>query len=174
MNLSVLFIISLFFTGLNNPTTSIETSDGGVLHYYNEGCLPADGSSCDIVIEKFTKGNDLEWKSIIGGNSWDYIESVLEIEDGFLVLGNTSSYGNGNLDVYLTKLDRNGKEQWFNTYGAFFNDYGRTITPSDEHKGYVIEGQKQQCSTPNVSSDCYLEPLYIKIDAVGVALEANF
>lgn len=165
-----LFSLLLVFIFPSSPNNTITTKDGGSLHYYNQGCLPADGSTCDIVIEKFTKTKELEWKTIVGGNSWDYIEMVLETEDGFIVLGNTSSYGQGNLDVYVTKLSPQGEQEWFKTYGGFFNDYGRTIAASSEHEGFFIEGQQQKCSTPNVSNDCYLESLYISIDPKGRVL----
>ena len=59
----------------------------------------------------------------------DYVEDILEVEDGYLVLGQTGSYGVGNNDVYLTKLDLLGNELWFKTYSDSLNDYGRVITP---------------------------------------------
>ncbi|MCW1953934.1 MAG: hypothetical protein KIH80_007165 [Flavobacteriia bacterium] len=109
------------------------------------------------------------------GNSWDYVEDVLEVKDGYLVLGNTGSYGRGNNDVYLTKLIKKGKEQWFRTYGGFFNDYGRSITPSeDPDGGYLITGEKQHCLKENVSEDCYMKPLLIKVNEIGDNLYDNY
>lgn len=154
---------------------SISTTDGGTLKFYNVECYSDNGEKCDIIIEKYTKKNTLHWKARIGGSSWDYVESVLEVEDGFLVLGNTSSYGKGNLDVYVTKLSKDGKEQWFRTYGGFFNDYGRSIEPSgDEDGGFIIKGEKQHCLKEKVSQDCYLKPLLIKINSTGDNLYDNY
>ena len=115
-----------------NPVSTpnqVVTTDGGVLKYYDTACYGTDGTDCDIIVEKY-KDDALQWKTVIGGNSWDYAEAVLEVEDGYFVLGITGSYGVGNNDVYLTKLDLEGKEEWFRTYDGFLNDYGRTITPS--------------------------------------------
>ncbi len=129
-------LISLIYFLLASSTEkSISTSDGGTLKYYNIECYSDNGEKCDIIIEKYSIDKKLIWKTIIGGTSWDYVEDVLEIEDGFLVLGNTSSYGNGNLDIYVTKLNLEGTEKWFRTYGGFFNDYGRTIEPSGDEDG---------------------------------------
>jgi hypothetical protein len=68
----------------------------------------------------------------------------------------------------VVKLDPHGKEQWFRTYGAFFNEYGRTIAPSgDQDGGYIIKGERQHCLKENVSQDCYMKPLTIKINEIG-------
>jgi hypothetical protein len=166
-------ILLLTFWLIINPSKQeIATTDGGKIKFYNTECYTkdgvSDGSICDIILEKYTDSGKLEWKTKIGGNSWDYVEAVLEVANGYLVLGNTSSYGVGNLDVYLTKLDANGKEQWFRTYGGFFNDYGRTIAPSgDADGGYIIKGEKQHCIEQNVSEKCYTKPLFIKVAENG-------
>ena len=169
-------IIAIFYLlFLNSTENSISTSDGGSLKYYNIECYGNNGKKCDIIIEKYSVDKKLVWKTKIGGASWDYVEDVLEIEDGFLVLGNTSSYGKGNLDVYVTKLNLEGTEKWFRTYGGFFNDYGRTIEPSgDDDGGYVIKGEKQHCLKENVSSECYMKPLLIKINDIGDNLFDNY
>ena len=85
-------IIAIFYLlFLNSTENSISTSDGGSLKYYNIECYGNNGKKCDIIIEKYSVDKKLVWKTKIGGDSWDYVEDVLEIEDGFLVLGNTSS-----------------------------------------------------------------------------------
>jgi hypothetical protein len=149
------------------------TSDGGKIKFYETDCYGSDGSDCDIIVEKY-KDKMLLWKTLIGGNSWDYVENVLEVDDGYLILGNTGSYGAGNNDVYLTKLDGSGKEIWFETYGGFFNDYGRTIDTYDYPDGYIIEGEKQHCLTENVSNECYMEDFFIHVDGNGINLQDNF
>lgn len=169
------FLISLLLVAfIPNDYEELNTSDGGIIKYYHTDCYGSDGTNCDIIIEKYING-ELQWKTIVGGNSWDYVEDVLEVKDGFLVLGNTGSYGVGNNDVYLTKLDLEGNEKWFRTYGGFFNDYGRTIKPSnDYHKGYIIRGEKQHCLTQNVSEKCYMEDLFIRVGENGDNLFDNY
>ena len=112
----MMIILALFLALIANPHNSNEkaTSDGGKIIFYDTDCYGSDGTDCDIIVEKYL-GEKLEWSAKVGGNSWDYAEDVLEVEDGYLVLGNTGSYGIGNNDVYLTKLDRKGNELWFRT-----------------------------------------------------------
>jgi len=145
----------------------LNTSDGGYIKYYDTNCYGSDGTDCDIIVLKYLNDN-IQWKTTIGGNSWDYVEDILELEDGYFVLGQTGSYGVGNNDIYLTKLDLMGNELWFRTYGDSLNDYGREITPSNVHKNeYIIKGEKQNCPTPNDWKNCYLQELVIKVNGKG-------
>ncbi|MDC1064417.1 helix-turn-helix transcriptional regulator [Flavobacteriaceae bacterium] len=145
----------------------LKTSDGGYIKYYDTNCYGSDGTDCDIIVLKYLNDN-IQWKTTIGGNSWDYVEDILEVEDGYLVLGQTGSYGVGNNDVYLTKLDLLGNELWFKTYGDSLNDYGRVINPSNENNNeYIIKGEKQNCPKPNDWENCYMEELVIKINGKG-------
>jgi len=143
------------------------TSDGGIIKYYDTNCYGSDGSDCDIIILKYLNDN-LQWKTTIGGTSWDYVKDLLEVEDGYFILGHTGSYGVGNNDVFLTKLDKNGTELWFRTYGAQYNDYGLNISASKTNKNeYVIEGLEQFCPTQNNFNDCYMKELVIIINEAG-------
>ena len=145
----------------------LNTSDGGYIKYYDTNCYGSDGTDCDIIVLKYLNDN-IQWKTTIGGNSWDYVEDILEVKDGYLVLGQTGSYGVGNNDVYLTKLDLLGNELWFKTYGDSLNDYGRVITPSNENNNeYIIKGEKQNCPKPNDWENCYMEELVFKINGKG-------
>ncbi len=145
----------------------LNTSDGGYLKYYDTNCYGSDGTDCDIIVLKYLNDN-IQWKTTIGGNSWDYVEDILELEDGYFVLGQTGSYGVGNNDVYLTKLDLMGNELWFRTYGDSLNDYGREIAVSNVHKNeYIIKGEKQNCPTPNDWENCSMQELVIKINGKG-------
>lgn len=152
----------------------LNTSDGGYIKYYDTNCYGSDGTDCDIIVLKYLNDN-IQWKTTIGGNSWDYVEDILETEDGYFVLGQTGSYGVGNNDVYLTKLDLMGNELWFKTYGDSLNDYGRVITPSNDNKNeYIIKGEKQNCPTPNDWGNCYMEELVIKVNGKGDNLYDNY
>ena len=147
----------------------LNTSDGGHIKYYDTNCYGSDGKDCDIVVIKHLNDR-VQWETKIGGNSWDYVEDILEVDNGYLVLGQTSSYGVGNNDVYLTKLDLMGNELWFRTHGDFLNDYGRLILPSNDNESeYIIKGEQQNCPIPIPDDwvNCYMKELLIKINSNG-------
>src|SRR4051812_14033423 len=59
------------------------------------------------------------WASVYGGMQYDRGRGITQTFDkGYVVCGPTSSYGMGNTDVYLLKVDSAGKFQWHNTFGG--------------------------------------------------------
>ena len=63
---------------------------------------------------------------------------ILSIDDGYIVAGLTTSFGNGNYDVYLIKTDGSGNIQWSQTLGLY-NDVGRSVQQTTDG-GYIITG----------------------------------
>ena len=57
----------------------------------------------------------------------------------YIVAGSTSSYGAGNTDVYLVKVDSMGFPIWEKTFGGFGNDVGRSVIQLPD-SGYVVAG----------------------------------
>ena len=125
-------------------------------------------SSCDILVIVKDDQGEVLWQKIVGGSSYDKASSAIPTFDGgFLVLGSTSSFGQGNYDILLVKLTNDGEFLWQKTYGGFFNDYAQEITNSASGNGFLIKGSKQTCSTPNVSSDCQMSSWEFEIDISG-------
>jgi len=56
----------------------------------------------------------IEWNRTYGGKSFDAIESVIAVPDGFVLAGSTYSFGDGSKysDAWLIKTDKEGKELW--------------------------------------------------------------
>lgn len=56
---------------------------------------------------------------VFGGQSYDEgIASFRSLDRGYMLIGNSSSYGNGQSDIWLIKLDSNGNFLWHKTYGS--------------------------------------------------------
>lgn len=124
---------------------------------------------CDIEVTRKDKVGQILWQQTFGGTSYDRGGGVVSTEDGgCLVVGSTSSFGAGNYDVLLLKIDSNGDLIWQKTYGGFFNEYGKSISRLPDHNGYVIEGTQQTCGTPNVSNDCIDYVWVFEVDKDGV------
>jgi hypothetical protein len=87
-------------------------------------------------------------------------------DGGYLVVGSTSSSGNGNYDVLLVKVGPSGDIIWQKTYGEFFNDYGLNIT-SIEDNLYLVDATRQICQTMNVSNECKDQQWSFKVDPFG-------
>ncbi|MEM7085647.1 MAG: serine hydrolase domain-containing protein [Bacteroidota bacterium] len=105
-----------------------------------------DGRSSQILLTKnYENGNEI-WSKQYGGKAYEQAKSIIQTKDGgYLIVGATSSFGNGNYDAYVIKVDHKGKEQWSNSYGDFYNEYG--YTAEETQTGYLIKGSKQYCSS---------------------------
>ena len=60
--------------------------------------------------------------------------------NGYLLAGTTRSYGEGSEDLYLIKLNEFGHLSWLETYGGSYQDFVRSIIPSDDN--FIIIGDQ--------------------------------
>ena len=103
------------------------------------------------------------WEKNFGGSGDDFGNFVQQTTDGgYIITGETYSYGNGNgySDVYLMKIDGNGVEQWSQTFGGTDDDEGKSVQQTTDG-GYIISGKTR--SFGNGNSNVYL----IKTDGNG-------
>ena len=116
-----------------------QTDDGGyiIAGYTNSFGV---GSSYNIWLIKTNAGGALQWQKTFGGRWKDYGYSVQQTTDGgYIVTGETSSFGSGDYDIWLIKTDAQGNMEWENTFGGIGVDRGRDgIQTADG--GYIVTG----------------------------------
>ena len=135
-----------------------ETNDGGLLI---TGYTFSHGSGdADILIIKTDSYGNIVWTKSFGGIGSEYGNGCIEIEDGFLIVGYTTSFGEGSKDVYLIKIDKDGNELWSKTYGGPSWDVGMSVCETEDG-GYLICGYTHSYGAGE--EDVYL----IKIDFNG-------
>jgi len=101
------------------------------------------------------------WTHTYGGTSWDFGRSVQQTSDGgYIVVGETESYGAGYQDIYLIKTDGDGNTDWSHTYGGLDNEFGNSVQQTSDG-GYIIVGYTFSYGVG--STDVYL----IKTDGNG-------
>jgi hypothetical protein len=94
-------------TGTNSCNGLWATADGGFILV---GSTDARGQGgYDVWLVKVDAGGDTEWTRTFGGIDWDYGNAVQQTADGgYVVAGNTGSFGAGANDVYVVKTDESG------------------------------------------------------------------
>lgn len=142
--------------------------DGGTVSVSTIGSRYGNSSTILLTKNK-ANGNEI-WTQMFGGKSYDKASSVYQLEDGFLIVGSTSSYGKGNYDMFVIRTDLNGNKRWQNSYGTFYNDYGYTaeVTPT----GFSIKGTQQKCTSNSdvFNRSCTTNVWLIEIDKNGKEL----
>lgn len=122
-----------------------ETSDEGFFAFMKStaGALPGSIKPCnpvtnwhDAVLVKLSKNGEIEWNRCYGGKDSDQFNIGIEINDGYLMVG-TSSSDDGDLegagyhlgyvnmqmqqkspDIWLLRLDYDGNVVWSRCYGG--------------------------------------------------------
>jgi hypothetical protein len=100
---------------------------------------------------------EIEWQNTIGGSSYDYLYSCLQVSDGGYILSGQSSSNisgdktensYGGSDYWVVKIDSAGNIQWQNTIGGGNADNLKLIRSTPDG-GYVLGGE----SFSNISGD---------------------
>ncbi|SFN91999.1 Por secretion system C-terminal sorting domain-containing protein [Chryseobacterium oleae] len=109
-----------YFSGQNHDylSASVATQEGGFLlsgtSYSGKGLDKKEDSKggSDIWLIRINEFGDELWQKTLGGSSDEEARSVIQTTDlGFFVAGNVqnSSKGYGSKDVWVSRLDKNGK-----------------------------------------------------------------
>ena len=119
----------------------------------------------DMYVLKVDEDGNEVWSNHFGGSNFDAAFSLCKTvnEDGYILLGNTASYGEGSKDIYAVKITNAGAEDWSKTYGGTGVDLGRGIIRTSDD-AYVICGYTE--SSGAGEDDMYI----LKIDADGDTL----
>ena len=124
-------IAGSYVSGLVN-----KTSDGG---YIMTGYIRA-GAIDGISLIKTNANGDTVWTRAYGGGGAEEGRDVHQTTDGgYIIAGNTNSFGAGGSDMYLIKTDANGDTIWTKTYGGPEAEQCTSVKQTNDG-GYLIVG----------------------------------
>ncbi|MBK8562734.1 MAG: hypothetical protein IPN76_05165 [Saprospiraceae bacterium] len=136
-----------------------ETPDHG---YLVVGELrPTQLADLNVLLLKISADGQKLWSKQFGGAGDDKGFRIIPTtaSGGYLIVGTTSSFGNGEKDAYLVKIDAQGDEVWSKTYGTAGDEDGYSVVEVAD--GYFLAGTADNAA--NGTKDGYL----VKVDFNG-------
>jgi len=129
--------------------SAAKTSDGGFILVGLTSSWGAGGSDAWIV--KIDGNGEVLWNETHGGKLEDTARGIAVSNDnGFLVVGYTNSFGHGDYDFLLLKINENGTFLWNRTYGGPASDKAIAVAQSDA--GFIVVGETQSQGAGNVDA----------------------
>jgi hypothetical protein len=122
-------------SGGENSFSVQQTSDGG---FIIAGATNSFGmGSSDVYLIKTDSSGDSVWTKTYGGTSTEIGVSVHQtLDDGYIIAGYTSSFGEGGFDVYLIKTCPDGSIGRCKRNCFTFDDLDETISDAEiDNKG---------------------------------------
>lgn len=114
----------------------------------------------DVFLVKTDNLGNVIWQNTYGGEEEDVAQSIKQTEDGgFIITGWSTSFGSGDIDVMILKIDELGNEEWTSYFGGNQRDQGYDVFELAD--GYIITGYTE--SYGNGSFDMWI----IKTDELG-------
>jgi uncharacterized delta-60 repeat protein len=117
-----------------------ETSDGGFIVVGYQEDVSDEPPLRDTWVLKLNSTGNVMWQKTYGGSSDDLAYSIQQTSDGgFIVAGETRSFGIGSPNCWVLKLDANGNVIWQKTYGGSNYDRAYSIRQTSDG-GFIVAG----------------------------------
>ena len=142
-----------------------QTSDGG---YIVAGDTWPDHKAMyidyNIWVLKLNSLGNVTWQKTYGGDGWDKAYSIQQTSDGgYIVAGYTRSFGAGESDAWVLKLDRNGEIPGCNIMGTSFANVCNVSS------GYVTNATVESTNASATEEDPIHEATSAKLAVICTA-----
>ena len=136
-----------------------QTRDRG---YIVSGITASSGAGGgDLWVFKLDSNGTIQWQRIYGGGARDCAYPIQQTSDGgYVVAGETYSFGAGENDFWILKLDPAGLNQWQYTYGGSKIEFPYSLQQTGDG-GYIVAGQSD--SFGNNGADFWI----LKLNSTG-------
>ena len=150
----------------------LQTADGGFIVI---GYTASFSSGLnDAWLLKLDSNGDIEWDEMYGGEGNEEGVCVQQTNDGgYIVAGQTNSYGAGRTDAWIFKTDANGDIVWEKTFGEELGDLAEWIEQTSDG-GYIFTGIFGIYSEGLIKYNIYSDFWLVKIDEDGNKLWERF
>ena len=131
----------------------------------------------DAYVAKLDNKGHVVWARTYGGTGYEDFNDILPTPDGgFIAIGSaTSDDGDvtghhGDEDVWLVKLDSEGKIQWQKCYGGIMEDHGNFIVQTPSGYAFCAGAASADGDLKHLSTHGLLDAWIVKISFSGKIL----
>ncbi|ASJ03528.1 hypothetical protein A3L09_09810 [Thermococcus profundus] len=109
-------------------------------------------SNVDAWVLRLDEDGNIKWQKTYGGNERDEAYMVAIAPNGdIVIIGHTISFGAGDVDVWVLRLDEKGNVKWQKTYGGNERDGAYAVAIAD-NGDIIVAGYTYSFSTGKVDS----------------------
>jgi hypothetical protein len=118
-----------------------QTSDEGYIITGHTGYPMNYSVDSNVWLVKTDNNGYQQWNRTFGGVGWDEGFSVDQTaDDGYVIAGETKSFGDGESDIWVIRTNDSGIETWNITLGGSNEDIGESVQQTSD-KGFIIAGR---------------------------------
>jgi hypothetical protein len=155
----------------------IETSDQGFIAVGGSWSTDISGfsskGSYDAIIVKFNSSGNQVWINSLGGTDSDTFSQVIEVSDGFVVIGDTLStdidgltaFGTSGYDSLIVKYNTSGKQVWAKNFGGSGRDILYSFTQISDG-GFIAVGESNSTDAGFTTYGKY-DAIIVRFDSSG-------
>jgi len=93
-----------------------------------------------FLVFKINSAGNVMWQGLYGGNGADIAHSIDQAPDGgFVVVGETASFGAKEKDIWILKFKRDGTKVWEKAFGGAKADYAHSVLV-DSNGNIIVAG----------------------------------
>lgn len=181
----IFLLVSPFLVNAVEINTSLKGLDANFDEHYegisvadNEGYVLVGSYNSDVLIKKLNFDKELIWSKSYNGTGEDYLYDVEMTNDGYIIVGYTSStdipglVNKGNKDAYILKLDFKGELLWMKSFGGSEDDIFYDVEVLNDGS-YVAVGSSLSKDLENMSFGSAEDALIVRYDMNGNVLFSN-
>lgn len=117
----------------------VKISDNNVLVAGTEDHVSFFSSEVNIYLNAIDTQGKRNGIKRYGGEDPERANSIISVADGYVIAGESDTWGHGRLDAYVIKIDKDGNRIWHNAFG-FDDDETANQIIATRDGGYIIVG----------------------------------
>lgn len=131
------------------PFAFEKTSDNSYIIIGETSSFDIGGGS-DLWLLKFDSDGNEIWNQSYGGIRSDFgFGGQQTSDDGYILVGGTRTFSQGDQDVWLVRTDSQGNELWNKSYGGEDMEHGISVQETSDNGYIIVGGTKSKGEGPN-------------------------